>query len=144
MIIPDLNLLVYAYDSTSAHHRAARAWWEKAVNGSEPVGLPRVVIFGFVRLVTSGRVFASPMTVDEAVSHLRAWMARPHVLEVEGGPDHLRKVLDLIRRAGTAGNLVTDAQIAAIAIEQGAVICTNDSDFRRFPDAKTLNPLLTK
>jgi uncharacterized protein len=144
MIIPDLNLLLYAHDSTSAHHRAAKAWWEHAVNGSEPVGLPRVVIFGFVRLATSSRVFASPMTVEEAVSHLRAWMARPHVSEIDGGPHHVTKALDLIRRAGTAGSLVTHAQIAAIAIEQRAVICTNDSDFRRFSDAKTLNPLLTK
>ena len=144
MIIPDLNLLLYAYDSGCAHHRAAAKWWESCVNGSESVGLPRVVIFGFLRLATSGRVYASPMTVDEAAAHIRTWTERPHIVELEGGPDHVEKVFELIRRAGTAGNLVTDAQTAAIAIEQGATVFTNDSDFGRFLGLKTVNPLLRK
>lgn len=144
MIIPDLNLLLYAYDTASPHHDAAVSWWESSLNGAEAVGLPPVVIFGFLRLATNRRVFSAPMTIDEAADCVRAWKARPQVVEVDGGPDHVGRVIDLIRRAGTEGNLITDAQIAAIAIEHGAVVCTNDSDFRRFPGLRTINPLAAR
>ena len=141
MIIPDLNLLLYAYDTASANHEAAVSWWESSLNGAEAVGLPPVVIFGFLRLATSRRVFSVPMTIDEAADCVQAWKARPQVVEVDGGADYVSRVIELIRHAGTQGNLVTDAQIAAIAIEHAAVVCTNDSDFRRFPGLRTTNPL---
>lgn len=141
MIIPDLNLLLYAYDAASPHHEAAVSWWERSLNGAEAVGIPPVVFFGFVRLATSRRVFGAPMSIDEAADCVAAWKARPQVVELDGGADHVDRVLELIRRAGTQGNLVTDAQIAAIALEHGAVVCTNDSDFRRFPGVRTANPL---
>lgn len=141
MIIPDLNLLLYAYDASSANHDAAASWWEACLNGAEAVGLPPVVVFGFLRLSTSRRVFAAPMTFTQAAACVGTWRARPQVVEVDGGPDHVSKVIDLVQQAGTGGNLVTDAQIAAIAIEHGAAVCTNDSDFRRFPGLRTFNPL---
>ena len=141
MIIPDLNLLLYAHDATSPHHRAAIAWWEGCINGAEPVGLPHVVIFGFLRLATSGRVFVSPMSIEEAVGCVRTWLERPHVVEAEGGTEHVSSVVDLLLQSGSAGNLSTDAQIAAVALHHGATLFTNDSDFRRFPGVRTRNPL---
>jgi toxin-antitoxin system PIN domain toxin len=111
------------------------------MNGAEPVGLPRVVLFGFLRLATSSRVYSSPMTVEEAADCIKGWTERPHVIELDGGTTHVTEVVDLVLQAGTAGNLVTDAQIAAIAIEQGATLFTNDSDFGRFPGLKRQNPL---
>ncbi len=141
MIIPDINLLLYAHDADSRHHRVAATWWQNCMNGTEPVGFPRVVLFGFLRLATSSRVYLSPMTVEAAAECITTWTERPHVVELDGGPNHLAHVVDLIQRAGTAGNLVTDAQIAAIAIEQKATVFTNDSDFSRFPGLKRENPL---
>lgn len=141
MIIPDLNLLLYAYDTAAENHESAVSWWESCLNGAEVVGLPTVVVFGFLRLSTSRRVFSAPMTIDEAVDCIRAWKKRPQVVDVDGGPEHTNRVIELVQSAGTQGNLITDAQIAAIAIEHHAVLCTNDSDFRRFPGLRTANPL---
>lgn len=141
MIIPDLNLLLYAYDTQSPHHRAAAAWWESCINGTEPVGLPGVVLFGFLRLATSPRVYESPMTVEQVAECVREWTSRPHVVEVGGGPELFERVIALLQSAGTAGHLVTDAQIAATAVEHAATVFTNDSDFNRFPGLKIVNPL---
>lgn len=141
MIIPDINLLLYAYDSDSPFHTKAAAWWEKCLSGSEPVGMPPAVIFGFVRIGTHPRVFQNPMTPAEASENVRSWLAQPVVQILEGGSDHLERALGLLEAIGTAGNLVTDAQIAAFAIEYGAVLYTADSDFLRFPGLRIKNPL---
>lgn len=141
MIVPDLNLLLYAYDASSPDHTAAAAWWEGCMNGGETVGLPYVVLFGFVRLTTSARVFASPMPLASSIACLREWLQRPHVLAADGGPDHVSATLDLLREAGGTGNLTTDAQIAAVALHHGATIHTNDTDFARFRGVRIRNPL---
>jgi len=141
VIIPDLNLLLYAHDSSSPHHAAAATWWTACMNGVEPVGIPRVVSFGFVRLATNSRVFTSPLSVAKTAEHVRSWFARPHVVEAEGRLNHLDRVLGLLEDAGTGGNLVTDAQIAAIALDLRATLYTNDTDFRRFPGLSLANPL---
>lgn len=141
MIIPDLNLLLYAYDATSPHHVRASSWWEGCINGVEPVGLPHVVLFGFVRLATNARVFTSPMSLEDSLASVRAWLEPSHVDEIDGGPDHVAAVLDLLERAGGGGGLATDAQIAAIALHHKATVFTNDTDFRRFPGLSVANPL---
>lgn len=141
MIVPDVNLLLYVYDSTSPYHKRAAQWWTACLNGLDPVGIPRVVTFGFVRLATNPRVFASPMSVSAVAERVNSWRSRSHVRELEPGPAHTRSVLDLLARAGTGGNLVTDAQIAAIALEYGATVFTNDADFQRFEGLKIANPL---
>lgn len=141
MIVPDLNLLLYAYDAGSPHHRVAARWWESCVNGNEVVGLPRVVLFGFLRLTTSPRVYASPMTLTEAADYVSGWLDHPHVIEADGGPDFVANVIALLHQAATGGNLVTDAQIAAVAIEHRATLFSNDADFNRFPGLKVVNPL---
>ncbi|HWX21730.1 MAG TPA: type II toxin-antitoxin system VapC family toxin [Candidatus Binatia bacterium] len=141
MIIPDINLLLYAYDSSSAYHGKAAAWWQNCLSATEPVGLPQVVVFGFLRLATSSRVFQKPMTPTEAAGHIRSWWKQPAVQLLDPGPEHTEQVLKLIETLGTAGNLVSDAQLAAITIEHGAVLHTVDTDFMRFTDLRWFNPL---
>ena len=144
MIIPDINLLLYAYDAGSPFHAKAVAWWQKCLSEEEPVGLAPVVVFGFVRIATHGRVFQNPMTPGEAASHVRSWLAQPVVQIVEPASDYVGQVLDLLEALGTAGNLVTDAQIAALAMDHGAILHTADADFLRFPGLRWLNPLTGK
>src|SRR5688500_8359107 len=124
MIIPDINLLLYTYDSNSPFHPKARVWWQKCLSESEPVGLLPVVIFGFIRIGTHPRVFQHPMTPSEAAGHARSWLAQPVVQLLESSADHVEQVLKLLVTLGTAGNLLTDAQIAALAIEHEAVLHT--------------------
>ena len=141
MIIPDINLLLYAYDSSSRFHPRAAAWWQSCLTGAESVGLLHVVAFGFVRIATHARVFSNPMAPAEAAGHVRSWLGQPPVQMVIAGPDHIRESLDLLEALGTAGNLVGDAQIAAIAIDHDAVVHTADSDLPRFPGLRWFNPI---
>jgi uncharacterized protein len=141
MIIPDVNLLLYAYDSDSPFHAKAAAWWQDCLSGPEPVGIPAVVIFGFIRIGTHPRVFLNPLSPAEAAELVRSWIAQPMAQILDGGSNHLDRVLHLLDAIGTAGNLVTDAQIAAFAIEYEAVLHSADSDFTRFPGLRWKNPL---
>jgi uncharacterized protein len=141
MIIPDINLLLYAYDAASPFHAKARGWWQECLSGSEVVGLPPVVVFGFIRISTNVRVFTDPITPAEAARHVRAWMAQPVAQVLAAPPDLIEPVLQVLEKLGTAGNLVTDAQIAALAIEYDAVLHTNDTDFMRFSGLRWFNPL---
>lgn len=141
MIVPDLNLLLYAYDSGSSFHAKAADWWQSCLSGTEPVGLAHVVVFGFVRLATNPRAFTDPMTPTEAAGHVRSWLEQPPVQVLDPGPDHLRQTLQLLEDLGTAGNLVSDAQMAALAMEHDAVLHTADADFVRFPGLRWYNPI---
>jgi uncharacterized protein len=141
MIIPDINLLLYAYDSDSPFHDKAVVWWQHCLSGTEPVGLPAVVALGFVRVATSARAFRDPMSVAEAASCVRSWLERPMVRVVDPDPDHVGQVLKMLETIGAAGNLVTDAQIAALALACNAVVHTADADFQRFPGLRWINPL---
>ena len=141
MIIPDVNLLIYAYDAESPFHKAAASWWRRCLSATEPVGLPPVVLFGFLRVATSSRVFRDPMTPAEAASRVRGWLARPCVQILQPPANHAEQVLALLEELGVAGNLVTDAQIAALAIEYGATLHTADADFLRFAGLRWHNPI---
>jgi toxin-antitoxin system PIN domain toxin len=141
MIVPDINLLLYAYDSESPFHSKAAAWWQGCVSGDEPVLMPKVVVFGFVRVSTNARAFRHPLAAAEAGSHVRSWLEQEAVTVAETAPDHIERVLGLLESLGTAGNLVTDAQIAAVAIENDAVVHTADADFIRFKGLRWLNPI---
>ena len=105
------------------------------------MGLPQVVVFGFVRVGTNARVFRHPLTSTEAVGHVRNWLGQPVVRLLEASPEHVERVLELVESLGTAANLVTDAQIAAAAIEYDAVLHTADADFVRFQKVRWLNPI---
>lgn len=141
MILPDANLLLYAYDSESPFHKEAARWWAALLSGVEPVGLCPVVVFAFLRLSTHGKVFDRPMTVSEASQRIASWLARPNVRLLVAGPGHVEAVSRLLTKAGTAGNLVTDAQIAALALEYGATVHSADTDFARLDGVKWENPL---
>lgn len=142
MIVPDVNLLVYAYNSDAPHHNAARNWWEGLLSGTGAVRLPWVVCCGFVRLMTHQSVLLRPMSTDDALKHVRAWLAVPNVEVLEPGPRHLELLQGLLAEAGVGGNLVTDAHIAALAIEHQAEVHSNDVDFGRFSGLRWRNPLL--
>ena len=141
MIVPDINLLLYAYDSDSPFHGKATAWWQACLSGDDPVIMPEVVAFGFLRVSTNPRAFRHPMTAGEAAAHVRYWLEQPVVRVPESAPDHIERVLGLLTGLGIAGNLVTDAQIAAVALEHDAVVHTTDADFIRFGGLRWLNPL---
>jgi hypothetical protein len=141
MIIPDANLLLYAYDSESPFHAKAASWWTGCLSGDEPIGLPQASVFGFLRIGTNPRAFQHPLSAAEAVGHVRSWLAQACVQVLEPGISHLEQVLRLLESLGTAGNLVTDAQLAALALEYEAVLHTTDTDFLRFPGLRWFNPL---
>lgn len=141
MIVPDINLLLYAHDAGAPSHSAAVAWWEACLSGATPIGLAPVVLFGFLRIATNPRIYTQPMTPAEGAEVIRSWLARRITRVLEPAPDHVGRVLELLERVGTAANLVTDAQIAALALEQGAVIHTTDADFARFSGVTWFNPL---
>ena len=141
MIIPDINLLLYVHDSESPFHAKAKSWWRTCLSGTEPVGLTHVVICGFIRVGTNARAFRHPLAVSEAAAHVRSWLQQPLVQLLECGSGHTELVLHLLEGLGTAGNLTTDAQIAALVIEHDAVLHTSDADFMRFPGLRWLNPV---
>lgn len=142
MIVPDVNLLPYSYDTNSPFHEASAAWWRACLSGTEPVGLLSLVVFAFVRIGTSARVFDHPMTPREAAGHVRSWLAQPAVQLVQPGSDHIDRVLGLLESLATGGNLVTDAQIAAFVLEhEDAVLHTTDADVLRFRDLPWQNPI---
>lgn len=141
MIVPDINLLVYAYNAEDSSHALAKNWWEELLNGTAPVGLPWVTITGFLRLVTHPRVLADPMPVSCATEHVRAWLEQPPVLIIEQGKKFPGIFLSLLDESGTAGNLTTDSYLAALAIEHQAELHSNDPDFSRFKGLRWRNPL---
>jgi toxin-antitoxin system PIN domain toxin len=141
VIIPDVNLLLYAVISGFPQHPRAREWWEHTINSPTRVGLTQPALFGFLRIATSARILTSPLPVPHAVGYIRDWLAQPNVDLLVPGTRHLTIALGLLEDAGTAGNLTTDAQLAAYAIEHGAEMYSNDNDFGRFADLKWVNPL---
>ncbi len=142
MIVPDLNLLLYAYFERYAQHAAAREWWEETVNGADSVGIAPPVAFGFVRMATNRKVYAPPLGVEEALATVESWFLNSNVQWLVASPKNLEIAFSLLRSEGTAGSLTTDAQIAAFAIEHQATLCSNDTDFGRFSGLKWSNPLV--
>ena len=141
MIVPDASVLVYAYDRTSDLHRVARRWWESVLSGSEPIGIPWVVILAFVRLVTHPVLCENPMTIAQARQAVESWFRVDQVRLLAPGPATFDYFFDLLQQAGTGGNLSTDAMIAALAIEHGGSVYSTDRDFSRFPKVRWQNPL---
>jgi len=137
----DLNVLLYAVNEDAARHERVRAWWEKAVAGDEPVGLAWVVLLGFLRIATNPRVFPRPLDADTALEKVGSWLALDTVHLVSERDGHWRTLRSLLGEAGTAGNLTTDAHLAALAISFGAVLVSCDSDFARFDGLRWENPV---
>ena len=141
MIIVDINLLIYAVNEDASNHKKAKAWLESAVSGTETVGLPWIVLLGFLRLTTRTGLFHKPLTVNAAFDLIDAWLQQPSVTVPEPTARHLQTMRDLVSSLGTAGNLTTDAHLAALAIEHGAELCSTDNDFGRFNRLRWRNPL---
>ncbi|WP_309672417.1 type II toxin-antitoxin system VapC family toxin [Gemmatimonas sp.] len=141
MIIPDVNVLVYAVHAESEQHAAARAWLDKLLTGDEPVGFCWAVLAGFIRVSTNPRVVAMPARLDRATELVDLWLAQRVVSVVEPGPGHWTIMRALLREAGRGGNLTTDAHLAALCIEGGATLHSADGDFARFRGLRYENPL---
>jgi len=141
MIVPDVNLLVFAYHRQSPYHEAARGWWEGLVNGTETVGIPWAVTTGFVRLMANPRVLESPMSPSAALGRVRSWFEYAHIRPLDPGLDHLTNLQSFFDAVDGGAKLVPDAHIAALAIEHQAIVHSYDSDFGRFPGIQWHNPL---
>ena len=141
MIVPDINLLLYAVHSDSPQHPIANRWFERVLGGDEPVGFAWTVVMGFLRITTNPRAYASPMRPDVALALVDEWRARRVVSMIDPGVDHWRILGDLLRQSGTAANLTPDAHLAALCIERGATLYSADAGFGRFQSLQWVNPL---
>ena len=141
MIVPDINVLLYANFAHFPEHAAASVWWLEALHGREDVGLCPPVVFGLLRISTNPRILRSPLSVERALALVEGWMARPPVMLLQPGPRHQELAFGLLRQLGTGGDLVSDAQLAAFALENHAELHSADSDFGRFPGLRWVNPL---
>ena len=141
MILPDINVLIYAHNPRAEHHQKSLEWWNQCLAGNEGIALAWVVILGFVRITTNPRLFGRPMPVEEAVERVEEWLSLPHITVVHPAQTHFTTWSSLLKRVGIAGNLTTDAHLAALAIERGLILHTTDADFARFPGLKWKNPL---
>jgi hypothetical protein len=141
VIVPDVNLLLYATISGFPEHARARRWWEDLLGGENEVGLAGPALFGYVRITTNPRIFDRPLAVDAALAHIEEWLDQPPVRFLLPGPRHLEIAFRLLRHVGTAANLTTDVQLAAHAIENQAEVHSSDVDFARFPELRWANPI---
>lgn len=141
MILPDVNVLVYAYREEAEDHGDYREWLESAINGDSAFGLSDLVLSGFLRVVTHPRIFVPPSPRAHAMQFAEALRERPNRVAVTPGPDHWRIFRRLCDESGAKGNLVPDAFLAALAIERGCEWITTDRDFARFPGLRWRHPL---
>ena len=141
LILPDLNLLLYAYNSHVAQHKLARDWWESCVNSDELIALPHEVLFGFVRIATNPRLGDAAISLGKAGSVVEGWVGLPQARVITPTAGHFSRVMGLMTQAMARGTVLSDAVLAAYAIEHRACLCTNDTDFARFPGLNWTNPL---
>ena len=141
MILIDANLLIYAHNTEAPQHRAAQEWLESIMSGQDPVRLPWAALLAFLRLITNSRVMAHPKSLTDACAIVSEWLAQPHVDILEPTARHWEVLQEVLTAGQALGPLVTDAHLAALAIEHGATVYTTDRDFARFPGLKWKNPL---
>lgn len=132
MRTPDVNVLLSARDSLSVHHEAARAWVEEHLSGRERVGFATIAILGFIRIATNARAVATPLSAAQALDQVDAWLAAPAATLIHPTGTHPQTLRRLLEKSGTAGNLTSDAHLAALAIEHNATLASFDGDFHRF------------
>ena len=137
MILPDLNLHIYAYNLTAPDHTAARLWWEGVMTRQEPIGLPLNVALGFVRLMTNPKVIQPPMLLPDALAEVQRWLAAPNVTLLHPTPQHW----DTLGKIGWTGPALSDAHLAALAMEHDGELNTNDADFSSCSGLRWKNPL---
>ena len=141
MILVDVNLLLYTENSQGDNYETARAWWQQQLSGTEPVGLCWTVLTAFVRIGTHPRVYDQPLTLKEAIARIQSWFDQPCVRLLEPTAAHWEIFQKMLLAGNAPANLVTDAHLAALALEHNALLCSTDADFSRFPGLKWKNPL---
>ncbi|MPZ54275.1 MAG: PIN domain-containing protein [Acidimicrobiia bacterium] len=141
MILPDANLLLYAYHPRADHYEASKAWLEDALSGGQLVGFTWLGLWAFLRISTNSKVFEQPLNPREAADIASAWLERPNTVVLEPGERHWQILGHLIEDGQCIGPLVTDAALAALAIEHGARLHTTDRDFARFDGLDWTNPI---
>ena len=141
MILPDINLLIYAHNEHAPEHEAALAWWRNLLAGTEAVGLAWAVSTGFVRIISNPSAIGSPMTSVAAVDQVQSWLEYDHVTVIQPGPRHLEYLRRNLAVPYGGSNLVPDAHIAALVMEYDAEVHSRDTDFGKFPGVRWRNPL---
>lgn len=136
MKLVDLNVLLYVINRDSAHHEGALEWWEQTLQSDQPVGLAWIVLLGFLRLTTNPTIFAKPLDDQTALDKIDSWLKLEQTRLVLETEDNWHILRDLLAATGTAGNLTTDSQLAALAISHGATLVSFDRDFGRFPNLR--------
>ena len=141
MILVDANLLLYAEDSLSEHHEAARRWWDERLSGATPVCLCWPVLKAFIRIATNPRLHQRPLTLKEACERVQTWFEQPCVRLIQPTELHWSLFQKMLKDGHAVGNLVSDAHLAALAVEHNCVLQSTDTDFARFPGLKWENPI---
>jgi toxin-antitoxin system PIN domain toxin len=141
VIVLDVNVLLYAFSASAPQHARAAAWLEEQLSSAVLVGLPWATIMGFVRISTDPRAYAEPYRVEEAAAIVDGLLERSNVAALSPGSEHWRIFRELLARAQVQSRQVSDAHLAATAMEYEATLCTTDRDFARFPGLKWKNPL---
>lgn len=141
MIIPDVNLLIYATDTQSPRHTASLAWIERILSQPETVGFAWSALIAYVRISTNPRIFAEPMAPTEALDYVEGWLSQPNATIAHPTRRHAAVIRDLLAPIGVAADLTPDAHLAALAIEHGGTVHSTDSDFARFPGLRWVDPL---
>ncbi len=141
MKLLDANLLLYAVNEDAPQHAAARRWLEEQLSGSEPIAFTWSVLLAFLRLSTRAVVFPTPLSPEDAFALVQSWLEQPCATVIDPTERHLAVLRELMLPFGAAGNLTSDAHLAALALEHGAELCSCDTDFARFPGLRWTNPL---
>lgn len=141
MKIVDINLLIYAINKDTPHHSMAKKWFEDSLSSEEPFGFAWIVILGFIRIITSGRIMPNPLAPEVAMEMIDDWLKQPPSLTVVPSRQHWFIFKELLAPLGTAANLTSDAHLAALSIEHGARLYSTDNDFSRFQSLRWTNPL---
>ena len=141
MILVDANLLLYAEDSLSEHHQAARTWWDGQLSGAEPICLCWPVLTAFIRVGTNVRLHRRPLALGEAVERVQSWFDQPCVRIIHPGEQHWAIFQAMLRDGKAIGSLVSDAHLAAMAVEHNCILQSTDVDFARFKGLKWNNPI---
>lgn len=141
MILVDANILLYAEDSLNPLNQQARTWWDGRLSRSETVCLCWTVLSAFIRIGTNPRVFDQPLSLEQAISRVQSWLDQPCTKIVRPTERHWTIFQQMLKEGQAVANLVTDAHLAALAIEHGCELVSTDSDFARFPKLKWSNPL---
>jgi toxin-antitoxin system PIN domain toxin len=142
MVLPDVNVLIYAHREELAQHAAARAWLDGVIGGEAPFALSELVLSAFLRIVTNPRALVDPTPLGVALATVDHWRTPTHCVLVRPGPRHWPIFARLCRDAGAKGNLISDAYLAALAIESGCEWITTDRGFARYPGLDWRDPLV--